>query len=82
MGSCCVGAWWQLLGSSVAVVVGPVPLRQLLVVLARWCCHAGSVRQPLLHPVALQQLLPKERVVSHQCLGRRGGFGLEGDQPS
>jgi hypothetical protein len=44
--------------------------------------NADSVQQPLLHPMALQQMLPKERVVGHQRLRRCAGFGLEGDQPS
>jgi len=48
-----------------------------------WCpVNADSVQQPLLHPMALQQVLPNERVVGHQRLRRRAGFGLESDQPS
>jgi hypothetical protein len=53
-----------------------------VVVLALWCSHAVLVRQPLLHPVVLQQMLPEEGVVGHQHLGRRAGLGLEDDQPS
>jgi hypothetical protein len=59
------------------------PLHHLPLLLAGvLLVNADSVQQPLLHPTALQQVLPKERVVGHQRLRRCARFGLEGDQPS
>src|SRR6266542_5706143 len=41
----------------------------------------GSVSLPLLHPMALEETLAKERVVGHEPLGLCAGVALEGDRP-